>query len=80
MPYYIYIVSSNETGTGKSAAYVSEFDNFKDAKTEVRRLRTESPLESSQEAYKVMFAEDRAEAEQGLTEYREQPIAREWEK
>jgi len=79
MPYYIYIVSSNETGTGKSAAYVSEFDSFKEAKTEVRRLRSETPLESSQ-AYKVMFAEDRAEAEQRLTEYREQPIAREWEK
>jgi hypothetical protein len=79
MPYYIYIVSSNETGNNKSAAYVSEFENFKDAKAEVRRLRTETPLESSQ-AYKVMFAEDRAEAEQRLTEYREQPIAREWEK
>jgi hypothetical protein len=79
MPYYIYIVSSNEAGTNKSAAYVSEFDNFKGAKSEVRRLRTETPLESSQ-AYKVMFAEDRAEAEQRLTEYREQPIAREWEK
>ena len=79
MPYYIYIVSSNETGTNKSATYVSEFDNFKVAKTEVRRLRSETPLESSQ-AYKVMFAEDRAEAEQRLTEYREQPIAREWEK
>ena len=79
MPYYIYIVSSNETGTSKTAKHVSEFDNFKDAKTEVRRLRTETPLESSQ-AYKVMFAEEQAEAEQRLTEYREQPIAREWEK
>jgi hypothetical protein len=79
MPYYIYIVSSNETGNNKSAEYISEFENFKDAKTEVRRLRIETPLESSQ-AYKVMFAEDRAEAEQRLTEYREQPIAREWEK
>ncbi len=79
MPYYIYIVSSSETGNNKSAAYVSEFDNFKDAKSEVRRLRTEAPLEASQ-GYKVMFAEDQAEAEQRLTEYREQPIAREWEK
>lgn len=79
MPYYIYVVSSNETGNNKSAEYISEFDNFKDAKTEVRRLRIESPLESSR-AYKVMFAEDRSEAEQRLTEHREQPIAREWEK
>ena len=79
MPYYIYIVTGNEAGNSKSASYVGEFDNFKDAKTEVRRLRIESPLETSQ-GYKVMFAEDRAEAEQRLTEHREQPIAKEWEK
>jgi len=79
MPYYIYIVASRETGNSKSVSYVSEYDNFRDAKTEVRRLRIEAPLETLQ-GYKVMFAEDRAEAEQRLTEYREQPIAREWEK
>jgi len=79
MPYYIYIVSSSESGNQKSATYVSEFDNFKDAKTEVRRLRAEAPRETAP-GYKVMFAEDRAEAEQRLTEYREQPIAKEWEK
>jgi hypothetical protein len=79
MPYYIYIVTSSETGNSKSASYVSEFENFKDAKTEVRRLRIETPLETAR-GYKVMFAEDRAEAEQRLTEYREQPIAKEWEK
>jgi len=79
MPYYIYIVTSKETGNNKSAVYVSEFENFKDAKTEVRRLRIEAPLEEPR-SYKVMFAEDRAEAEQRITEFREQPIAREWEK
>lgn len=79
MPYYIYIVNNSETGDNKSATYVSEFGNFKEAKTEVRRLRGEAPLEASQ-GYKVMFAEDQAEAEQRLTEHREQPIAREWEK
>jgi hypothetical protein len=79
MPYYIYIVTSSESGNNKSAAYVSEFDNFKDAKAEVRHLRIAAPLESPR-AYKVMFAEDRAEAEQRITEFREQPIAREWEK
>ena len=79
MPYYIYILTGSETGSSKSVSYVSEYDSFKDAKTEVRRLRTESPLDAMQ-AYKVMFAEDRAEAEQRLTEHREQPIAKEWEK
>jgi hypothetical protein len=79
MPYFIYIVTSNEAGNSKSAEYVSEYDNFKEAKTEVRRLRIETPLETPR-GYKVMFAEDRAEAEQRVTEFREQPIAREWEK
>jgi hypothetical protein len=79
MPYYIYIVSSTGAGKSKSASYVSEFANFKDAKAEVRRLRIEAPIETSP-GYKVMFAEDRAEAEQRLTEYREQPVAKEWEK
>ena len=79
MPYYIYIVTGSEVGTSKSVTYVSEFENFKAAKTEVRRLRIESPLETPQ-AYKVMFAEDRAEAEERLREHREQPIAKEWEK
>jgi hypothetical protein len=79
MPYYIYIVTGSETGNSKSASYVREYGNFKDAKTEVRRLRTEAPLEAHH-VYKIIFAEDRAEAEQRLTEYREQPIAKEWEK
>ena len=79
MPYYIYIVTSNETGNNKSAEYVSEFDNFKDAKTEVRRLRAEEQLQDNQ-SYKVIFADTAAEAEQRLIEYREEPIAKEWEK
>jgi hypothetical protein len=79
MPYYIYTVTRGETGNSKSVSYVSEFDNFKDAKAEVRRLRIEAPPEPAS-GYKIMFAEDRAEAEQRLTEYREQPIAKEWEK
>lgn len=79
MPYYIYIVSSSDAGKSKSASYISEFGTFKEAKTEVRRLRSEAPLEASL-VYKVMFAEGQAEAEQRLTEYREQPIAKEWEK
>lgn len=79
MPYYIYRVTTTDTGTKKSAEHVSEFENFKLAKTEVRRLRTDEPLENDQ-SYKVMFADDRAGAERLLLEYREEPIAREWEK
>jgi len=79
MPYYIYIVTTIDTTTKKSVEPVSEFENFKQAKTEVRRLRAEQPLQDNQ-SYKVMFAESNAEAEQRLIEYREEPVAKEWEK
>ena len=79
MPYYIYNVTTTETGAKKSAEHVSEFENFKLAKTEVRRLRSGEPLENNQ-SYKIMFADDTAEAEKLLLEYREEPIAKEWEK
>jgi len=79
MPYYIYIVTAAEPGTKKSVKHVSEYENFKLAKNEVRRLRTDAELQQDQ-SYRIIFAADIAEAEQRLAEYREQPIAREWEK
>ncbi len=79
MPYYLYIITSHATATTKSAKLVREYENFKLAKTEVRRLRSEAPLDDNQ-AYKITFADDTAQAEQRLTEFREEPIAREWEK
>lgn len=79
MPYYIYIVSRQDTASTSSVKLVREYENFKLAKTEVRRLRSEEQLEENQ-AYKIIFADDTAQAEQRLTEFREQPIAKEWEK
>ena len=79
MPYYIYIVTTQESSTSKSLTFVSEYDAFRAAKTEVKRLRAEAPLPGEQ-IYKIIFAADRPEAEQNLLEHREEPIAREWEK
>jgi hypothetical protein len=79
MPYYIYIVTTIDTTTKKTVQAVSEFENFKQAKAEVRRLRAEEKLQENQ-SYKVIFAESAAEAEQRLIEYREEPVAKEWEK
>jgi hypothetical protein len=79
MPYYLYIVTTSETSNTKSVRLVSEFDVFKTAKNEAKRLRAEEPLADNQ-IYKIIFAEDTAEAEKNLTEYREQPVAKEWEK
>ncbi len=79
MPYYIYIVKTSESSNTKSVSMVSEFEVFRTAKNEVKRLRAEAPLADNQ-IYKIIFAENTAEAEKSLTEYREEPIAKEWEK
>ncbi len=79
MPYYIYTVTVKDQATMKKAILVNEFEKFKAAKSEVRLLRTEKPLDAGQ-SYKIIFADDQAEAEKKVTEIREQPIAREWEK
>lgn len=79
MPYYLYIVTSNESSHAKSVSLVSEFEVFRTAKNEAKRLRAEQPLPDNQ-VYKIIFAADTAEAEQTLKEYREEPVAKEWEK
>jgi len=79
MPYYIYTVAVKDPATRKKAALINEFEKFKAAKNEVRQLRSEKPLEEGQ-LYKIIFADNTAEAEQKVTEIREEPIAREWEK
>ena len=79
MPYYIYTVTVKDSAAMKKAVLVNEFEKFKAAKSKARQLRSEKPLEEGQ-SYKIMFADNTAEAEQKVTEIREQPIAREWEK
>lgn len=78
MPYFIFVVTSSESGR-KSAALVSQYEKFRDAKNEVKRLRSEKPLDDNQ-IYKINFSATEMEAEQALTETREEPIAKEWEK
>ncbi len=79
MPYYIYIITTQELSNTKSLDFVGEYDSFRTAKSEVKRLRTVVPLTDNQ-IYKIIFAAERAEAEKSLKEHREEPIAREWEK
>ncbi len=79
MPYYIYIVATQDSTKSKSLTFVSEFESFRTAKAEVKRLRAETLLDDSQ-IYKIIFAANQPEAEKSLKEHREEPIAREWEK
>jgi hypothetical protein len=79
MPYYIYKVTSGAGPSAKQLEFVSEHDNFKTAKQEVRSMRA-SRQANDDAVYKVMFAENQPEAEQKLLEHREQPVVKEWEK
>lgn len=79
MPYFIYIISTQDGSGSKSLEPVKDYDGFRAAKLEVKRLRSEAPLPENS-YYKIIFAADRAEAEQNLLEHRDEPIAREWEK
>ena len=79
MPYYIYTVTVKDKAAVKKAILINEFEKFKLAKTEVRQLRTDKPLGEGQ-SYKIIFADNPAEAEKKVTEFREEPIAKEWEK
>ena len=63
MPYYLYIVSTNESSGTKSLRPVAEYEAFRTAKLEAKRLRTEQPLPGS-DIYKIIFAGTREEAEQ----------------
>lgn len=79
MPYYIYKITTGAESPAKQLEFISEHDNFKIAKQEVRSIRASHQADDDVN-YRVMFADSRPEAEQRLLEHREQPIAREWEK
>jgi hypothetical protein len=79
MPYYIYKITAGEGPSAKQLEFVSEYDNFKTAKQEVRSMRA-SQQANGDVVYKVIFAGNQPEAEQRLLEYREQPVVKEWEK
>jgi hypothetical protein len=79
MPYYVYLIKPRVTNLVKGLEKVAEFENFKQAKTFVKEKRSgqdgEEPV-----TYKIIFAENALEAEERLSEQREAPILREWEK
>jgi hypothetical protein len=78
MPYYIYRIIPGETPTARTLEFTGEHESFQEAKHEVRSLRTAQPRDTDS-VYKIIFAENRPEAEQRLLEHREKPIPKEWE-
>ena len=72
MPYYIYRVTP--VGPIRQLTKITQFEAFKEASQEVKRLRRESDLGAG-EAIKTIFAENELQAEELLNEPRgEEPM------
>lgn len=79
MPYFIYRITTGEQKSAKKVTHLNEFENFRDAKKDVKQMRI-NQTDDDNGTYKVIFASDQAEAEKLLLEYREEPVTKEWEK
>lgn len=72
MPYYIYSVTP--LGPVRQLAKIAQFEVFKEASNEAKRLRRETELAPG-EAIKTIFAENELQAEELLNEPRgEEPM------
>ncbi|BAO30720.1 hypothetical protein [Sulfuritalea hydrogenivorans] len=67
MPYYIYRVTP--VGPIRQLAKITQFDAFKEASAEAKRLRRESDLAAG-ELIKTIFADNELQAEELLNEPR----------
>lgn len=79
MPYYVYRIASGPTKLVKQLDLVNEFESYKEAKGLSRELRAAQAADDNS-IIKIIFAENALEAEERLSEQREAPILREWEK
>lgn len=79
MPYYVYKILPAVSDIVKNLEKVAEYENFKEAKTFAREKRQDL-AEGDDTVFKIIHAKNPLEAEELLSEKREQPILREWEK
>ncbi|MFK5984146.1 MAG: hypothetical protein QM479_01795 [Pseudomonadota bacterium] len=79
MPYFVYKISPTIAKLIKPMEQLAKFDSYKEARNHARLLRQQAEQQEG-ETYKVIFAENTLDAEEKLTEIRDQPIVREWEK
>jgi dihydrodipicolinate synthase/N-acetylneuraminate lyase len=66
MPYYIYRVT--QLGPVKQLEKLTQFDAFKDASAEAKRIRKETDLQQSK--IQVVFGENELQAEEALNTVR----------
>jgi len=77
--YYVYKISPTIANLVKPMELLEQFENYKEARNYARELRQDSSSDP-QETFKVIFADNPLDAEEKLSEFREQPILKEWEK
>lgn len=75
MPYYVYVISADKH---KSPELQQSYDNYRDAKQNVKDLRNENPNEDL-EKYRMVFADTKQQAKILLRTKREKPRIEEWE-
>jgi len=78
MPYFVFKITRGSTGQLKALELLDRFDVYKAARDHARGLRARET--EARTTIKLIFAENEAQAEEQLTQAREQPILREWEK
>ena len=82
MPYFLYKI--HRRGGLSALEYVARFDAFREAKLQARRLRAQLAADETESdgdcLVKMVFAADETEAADLLSEKREAPILKEWEK
>ena len=77
--YFVYKISPTIANLVKPMEMMEEFESFKEAREYAREQR-QNPDNDPLDVFKVIFAENPLDAEEKLSEVREQPILKEWEK
>ena len=79
MPYFVFQIEKDARNHVQNLTLLNQFENYKDAKTLARTKRAEMQLDEPGKI-KIMFADNQEIAEKKLSESRDAPILREWEK
>ena len=77
--YYVYKISPTIANLIKPMELLNEFESYKEARNFAREQR-QNPEYEATDTFKVIFADNPLDAEEKLSEVREQPILKEWEK
>ena len=79
MPYFVFHIEKDSRGHVDQLTLLDQFENYKEAKNLARSKRAEMQVDEPGKV-KIMFADTQEFAEKKLSENREAPILREWEK